>query len=78
MNATPGPWKVGGTSTFGAPLIFGPGRLIAKVLHYDGSENNETNADAALIAAAPTMYEYIQHKAEEGDARANEIMSSLR
>lgn len=33
--------------------------------------------DACLIAAAPTMYEFIEKKAHEGDADAKRIIASV-
>jgi hypothetical protein len=34
-------------------------------------------ADARLIAAAPTMYDYIKAKADAGDAEAQAIMEAV-
>jgi hypothetical protein len=42
-----------------------------------GATEEEATANARLIAACPTMYEYIQKKAEDGDAEAQSIINTL-
>ena len=60
---TPGPW-----STFGPVKyqIYGgdPVRRIAVVDYTAGSETDEHNANANLIAAAPAMYEALREIVE--------------
>ena len=41
------------------------------------SESEEGEADARLIAAAPTMYDYIEKQAGQGDKEAIGILSQL-
>lgn len=70
---TPGPWmyhkQLNGSLTFfgenGNRAILSAARLI----------NQEANA--RLIAASPTMYEYINQRANEGDAHAAKIIASI-
>lgn len=55
---------------------------IANVLTpvYDGvaaREAQETRANARLIAASPTMYEYIERRAEAGDSDAAAILEAI-
>ena len=38
---------------------------------------SESEANACLIAASPTMYEYIVKKASEGDAEAQAIVTAV-
>jgi hypothetical protein len=64
---TPGPWQCG-PSVMGCTSIERGEDLIASV------EDQLSIANARLIAASPTMAEYIQHKADEGDAEAAAIM----
>jgi hypothetical protein len=40
-------------------------------------DKKEQNANARLIAACPTMFSYIQLKAEQGDEKAVEIISKI-
>lgn len=39
--------------------------------------NSTQQANARLIAASPTMYEYINQRASEGDAHAAKIIASI-
>lgn len=55
MVHTEGPWKVNGKPGYEAPEIRAAGRRIARVLYHLGSEDNEVDANAALIAAAPDL-----------------------
>lgn len=56
MTHTKGPWRVDGAPGYDAPVIYGNGRPIAKVLYDDGSEDREVDDNAALIAAAPELF----------------------
>lgn len=40
-------------------------------------ESSDEEADARLIAAAPTMYEYIASSASNGCAEARKIMEAI-
>ncbi len=53
MKHTPGPWKL--DLGLGAPEVVGNNRRIARVLYEGGSEDNEVDANARLIAAAPDL-----------------------
>ena len=55
MMHTSGEWKVDGIPGYDAPMIYGSGRPIAKVLYHEGSEDREVDANARLIAAAPKL-----------------------
>lgn len=47
---------------------------IASLPH---SVSDQQEANARLIAAAPTMREYIERKAEDGDAEARAILETI-
>ena len=55
MTHTKGPWFVDGTPGYEALEIHAEGRRIAKALYHGGSEDNETDANARLMAAAPDL-----------------------
>lgn len=68
---TPGPWvwtpeseSIHGYSPEGEALV---------VVY----ELNTNEADARLIAAAPTMYSYIETKALNGDDEAKQILETI-
>jgi hypothetical protein len=56
---TPGPWVIAPDPKHlaAAPVVISSTRNIAKVLYHLGSEDNEVNANAHLIAAAPELLE---------------------
>lgn len=71
---TQGPWVVDLNLTDGgAPIVVAPTtwhtpigpldrtREVAKVLFYGGSEDPHVQANAALIASAPDLYEALKH-----------------
>jgi hypothetical protein len=60
---TPGPWAIAPDPEHltAAPLVISESRNIAKVLYYGGSEDNQVNANAYLIAAAPEMLEALEN-----------------
>jgi hypothetical protein len=68
---TPGPWTVGG----------GTGRLnqiaIDPAIGCAYGAGEEVVANARLIAAAPTMYDYIASSASNGCAEASKIMEAI-
>lgn len=77
---TPGPWaRV--VNKFGESVLVQPATDRTLFLLDDGETTDwnadETEANARLIAAAPTMAAYIQRKADEGDAEALEIMEAV-
>ena len=49
---------------------------IAAVLFHDDADG-ETRANAHLIAASPTMYDYLVERAQSGDARAASIVEAI-
>lgn len=63
----------------GSASIDGEGwSQLAKVtVMVNGEEDEAGKANARLIAASPTMYEYIARKAQEGDTDAQAIISGI-
>ena len=55
---TPRPWKV--KHTIGAPEIVSNTRRVAIALYDGGSEDNQVDANARLMAAAPSLLEASQ------------------
>ena len=82
-KATPGPWLIEWNAAQG-----GEGHYItdskdmvelsriAAVLFHDDADG-ETRANAHLIAASPTMYDYLVECAQSGDARAASIVEAI-
>ena len=78
---TPGPWKFGKElgARNGEWLVSfdagskGRGIAIAETRTGPGSEE----ANARLIAASPTMYDYLVERAQSGDARAASIVEAI-
>jgi hypothetical protein len=78
---TKGPWTadrrgaqgVANYTVIGTPANFHT--EIARVYHGDRFANGEANA--RLIAAAPTMREYIARRAADGDAAARSILEAI-
>ena len=80
---TPGPWLIEWNAAQG-----GEGHYItdskdmvelsriAAVLFHDDAVG-ETRANARLIAASPTMYDYLVERAQSGDARAASIVEAI-
>ena len=78
---TPGPWVVVGNLTkyVEARLV---GGLIQEVAACgptmaDEGYGQQQEANARLIAAAPTMHEYIAKRADAGDNEAKQILESI-
>lgn len=71
---TPGPWK---HKEDNPTRIMGPDdETVAAV--YGGMVGDKFQlANARLIAAAPSIYEYIQNKAMDGDKDAQTFLESL-
>lgn len=73
---TPGPWLKSGCIVLSNDEDRGMRFAIAeRVL---GRNYDDQEANARLIAACPTMYEYIAKKAAEGDANAAEILRNVQ
>lgn len=78
---TPGPWVVVGSRTkyVEARLV---GSLMQEVAACgptiaDEGYGQQQEANARLIAAAPTMHEYIAKRADAGDNEAKQILESI-
>lgn len=69
---TPGPWRV----VLDGRFIMDGGTYVAEVLKRKVSIE-EMEANANLIAAAPSMYEYIESSASAGDPTAQIIIDSV-
>ena len=71
---TPGPWRHNEQSP---NRVTGPeGETVAAT--YSGMAGSAGQlANTRLIASAPTMYEYIEKKASEGDQEAMNIVSNI-
>lgn len=72
---TPGPWSVV-KDRFNNSQVYAENRNILDDLPI--ADNIIEKANASLIAACPTMYEYIAKKAAEGDANAAEILRNVQ
>lgn len=75
---TEGPWGIKrdwfGSYTVRDYIVAEHGYTVAGVVNSNGYAQNEANAH--LIAAAPTMRDYIAKKAAEGDAEAMAILEA--
>ena len=84
---TPGPWKTGGFGNDGWRLILGP---TTRFFHAFGEAHTtgvaavsvsdceaEDLANARLIAAAPTMFDYLTLLASRGNDEAHEIIKKI-
>lgn len=86
-NFTPGPWLLRTTTTsaglchivsaadWRGAFIYGDG--IRKGVDDALPKAQELASNARLIAAAPTMYEYIASSASNGCAEARKIMEAI-
>ena len=80
---TPGPWYVGSGTYEGrniystASVTDGEGFTYQPVVATAEDEVACWDANARLIAAAPTMYEYIASSASNGCAEARKIMEAI-
>ena len=73
-KATPGPW----THNEGNPTrIIGPDDETVAVLYGGTVGVKRQFENAALIAAAPSLYSYVAERALEGDGDARQIVDSL-
>ena len=80
---TPGPWLIEWNAAQGGEGHYikdskdmGELSRIAAVLFHDDADG-ETRANARLIAASPTMYDYLVERAQSGDARAASIVEAI-
>lgn len=71
MSFTPGPWQAHGIYVFGGGVT-----TVAKAPYADVSLA-QAKANARLIAASPTMFEYIVRRASEGDSEAAAIVREV-
>ena len=80
---TPGPWAM--TADGSGFYVEGGNLLVAVAQEVDKHSpdidgymaGKETEANARLIAAAPTMYSYIETKALNGDDEAKQILEAI-
>ena len=80
---TPAPWRIEWNTAQGGEGHYitdsndmGELSRIAAVLFHDDADG-ETRANARLIAASPTMYDYLVERAQSGDARAASIVEAI-
>lgn len=81
---TKGPWLAAArpSSVVGWPVVAprAGGRMIAEITHVDQRHrefNAESDANGRLIAASPTLYDYVLRRAEAGDAAAAAIVEAI-
>ena len=67
---TPGPWEAHGANVFA-------GKNCIAICDTDNDTQERMEANARLIAASPTLYDYVAKKAAEGDADAARIIASI-
>lgn len=80
VKHTPGPWSVRCDPSHydSATDIYGPdGNRIAQTCGQTSAEWIPMEANARLIAAAPTMCDYIAKRAAAGDIEAKEILGVI-
>ena len=70
---TPGPWWVAEQGKYRVASIAPATNIYADLMPTQG----RIAADAGLIAAAPTMHEYIAKRADAGDNEAKQILESI-
>jgi hypothetical protein len=73
---TPGPWK---TERHSATIAIRDAndKIIGEIYGSITRPEREWHANARLIAACPTMYDYIRRRAEEGDEDAVKIIAAI-
>jgi hypothetical protein len=77
---TKGPWTIRGRGHAGngADIIIGADKnYVAQTGQWSPQYKAEQRANAHLIAASPTMFEYIKSKADSGDTEASKIISEI-
>ena len=70
---TPGPWTISRAGT----TLLGDGKLIADTNGSSRMSSGEAKANAALIAACPTMFDYCIKQAHNGDEDARLIVEGI-
>lgn len=74
---TPGPWQFKKVSVW-APTKPTEGIPVFEFCFTGGEEWMRTaRANARLIAASPTLYEFAKRKAQSGDSEAKSMLASL-
>jgi hypothetical protein len=76
---TPGPWRTGcgGESAYRETIIRADNLKLAQVWSHT-VPLDEAIANARLIAAAPTLFEYAKQQAEKGDENAARIIAEIK
>ena len=82
MKHTKGKWEVSDATSDKTSVVMGK-FLVAEAHHgtshswAHGIDIKEAQSNATLIAASPTMYNYIKVRADSGDVEAINIISEL-
>lgn len=77
-KATPGPWNCNRSSASGYDIVCSENSPTdVCVISRRGKTTGEIDANARLIAASPTMYDYLVERAQSGDARAASIVEAI-
>lgn len=78
---TPGPWRIQGNGTLNHPVT---NRALTTVRIETSlgtfevlDETNEPDANARIIAASPSLFEFAQIRAGQGDPLAKSMLDSL-
>lgn len=80
---TPGPWELCGDGkaiqNIIDPIFYKVGikHRGIRVAEAHGVGEEETEANAHLIAACPTMYDFIKQEAEQGNKKAIDLLNSI-
>jgi hypothetical protein len=74
LSHTPGPWSYNDRS---ANRVLGPDNQVVAATYGGAVGDGEQAANTRLIAAAPSMYEYLIGRAAAGDSAAVEILATL-
>ena len=74
---TQGPFSVAETRHKYDIVIRGPKNEPIALVLIAGFSKKEGAANATLLAAAPTMHEYIAKRADAGDNEAKQILESI-
>ena len=75
MKHTPGPWTATDSTSSRPPNVDSSNGRIANIYWQGGAE--QAKANARLIAAAPTLYEFVLSRADSGSIAAKELLASL-
>ena len=75
---TPGPWNCNRSSASGYDIVCSENSPTdVCVISRRDKTTGEIDANARLIAASPTMYDYLVERAQSGDARAASIVEAI-